>query len=239
MKQLIVESDSLVKMNALEERDLLLRYALLLDGIKDGLRDLQVTNNWDMNSCKDWMVTTSKKEDLGLHLTAVAWDILFFWTESRNGLRDCQVTNNWETWAHAKIEWWRPAKVKTWDFIWWMWLQRSSSFCWLTGTWQVLGMENQQAHGHNDIWAKIWKWPTYEKIKYFLWKAAWERLQINIMLANKNTIQHCTCQLGYNSLDSSIHILQDCRDAKEVWKKLVNPSTYNIFFSLPVQDWII
>lgn len=77
-------------------------------------------------------------------------------------------------------------------------------------------MVSQKDQANDSIWFKIWKWPAYEKIKYFLWKAAWDRLLFNSNYIEGNAHSQCICTFGCNIPDSSIHILRDCIEARSI-----------------------
>ena len=86
------------------------------------------------------------------------------------------------------------------------------------------------------MWNWLWTLPCPKKIHIFLWKAMRNRLPTKTFLSfgSQHVDSHCPY---YQSPETTIHILQDCPWAREVWYQ--SPRILPLsFFRMPLQDWL-
>ena len=64
----------------------------------------------------------------------------------------------------------------------------------------------------------LWKSTTTPKIKFFLWLVWWDRLPTNKLLHQRNIAPSNLCPLCLEQIESSIHIVRNCKIAQAVWQ---------------------
>ena len=81
----------------------------------------------------------------------------------------------------------------------------------------------------------LWKGTTSPKIKFFLWLLWWDRLPTKKLLHQRHIAPSNLCPLCLEEIESSFHIVRNCRIAKAVWQ--ISPLSH-----LPCQlshhDWM-
>lgn len=83
----------------------------------------------------------------------------------------------------------------------------------------------------------LWNSETTPKIKFFLWLAWWDRLPTNGLLNQRNIIPCPLCPLCMQDVETSTHILRDCRVAHQVWfQSRINTHPINGWLSNQLSD---
>ena len=93
-----------------------------------------------------------------------------------------------------------------------------------------------QVPWNTTLWNWIWTLPYSKKIQFLLWKAMRNRLPTKTFLfhGRQHVDYHCP---RCNSPETTLHILQDCPWAREVWSQ--SPGILPLsFFHMPLQDWL-
>ncbi|CAN0863350.1 Putative ribonuclease H protein At1g65750 [Linum grandiflorum] len=70
-------------------------------------------------------------------------------------------------------------------------------------------------------WKRIWKWQGPNKIRHFLWLASHNRLLTNEERGRRHLTNQVLCSFCSDHTESCIHILRDCRFAKQFWSKIM------------------
>ena len=96
--------------------------------------------------------------------------------------------------------------------------------------------QRQQVLWDKARWNWIWASPCPKKIQIFLWKAQQDRLPTKTFLAFGRPSMDLRCSRCHCP-KTTIHILQDCPWAREVWRQ--SPDLLPMsFFQLPLQEWL-
>ncbi|KAK7845491.1 putative ribonuclease h protein [Quercus suber] len=79
---------------------------------------------------------------------------------------------------------------------------------------------------------------TVPKIKCFLWQCLHKSIPSrDVLIARGLNIPH-SCPLGCNEVESIIHILRDCPQARAFWDSFSPPLPPNIFYGTNLLDWL-
>lgn len=89
----------------------------------------------------------------------------------------------------------------------------------------------------DDKWKLIWDWKGLERIRYFLWMVGHERLNTN---SRRAVWCGCSalCVWCDNKEENTMHVLRDCRLAKEIWVRLLPDHDRVGFFSGNLWEWL-
>ncbi|CAN1157548.1 Putative ribonuclease H protein At1g65750 [Linum perenne] len=68
-----------------------------------------------------------------------------------------------------------------------------------------------------NLWKCVWKWQGPNRIKHFLWLVAHNRLLTNSERNRRHMTTEDCCRLCPNSTEDSLHVLRDCRSARDFW----------------------
>jgi len=103
----------------------------------------------------------------------------------------------------------------------------------------TLDLIKSDNHEEEDkVWSFMWKLMAPQRIKFFLWLVAHERVLTNAHRMQKGLTVDPSCKIyGHHEKDIS-HILRGCPIAKEVWTKLLLFNPISNFFSLPFRTWL-
>ncbi|CAN1259084.1 Putative ribonuclease H protein At1g65750 [Linum perenne] len=71
-----------------------------------------------------------------------------------------------------------------------------------------------------NLWKCVWKWQGPNRIKHFLWLVAHNRLLTNSERNRRHMTTEDCCRLCPNSTEDSLHVLRDCRSARDFWLRL-------------------
>ena len=95
---------------------------------------------------------------------------------------------------------------------------------------------HHQVPWNKTVWNWMWSLPCPKKIQVFLWKAMRNRLPTKTFLSFGR--QHVdSLYPHYHSLETTIHILRDCPQVREIWYQ--SPRILPLsFFCMPLQDWL-
>ncbi|CAN0873401.1 Putative ribonuclease H protein At1g65750 [Linum grandiflorum] len=70
-------------------------------------------------------------------------------------------------------------------------------------------------------WKRVWKWQGPNKIFHFLWLASHNRLLTNEERGRRHLTNQVFCSFCSDHTKSCIHILRDCRFARQFWSKII------------------
>ncbi|CAN1815404.1 Putative ribonuclease H protein At1g65750 [Linum perenne] len=89
-----------------------------------------------------------------------------------------------------------------------------------------------------NLWKSVWKWQGPNRIKHFLWLVAHNRLLTNSERKKRHMTDDDCCRLFPSSVEDNLHVLRDCRAAKNFWMNFSNFSREASFFTSNLQDWL-
>ncbi|KAK4257184.1 hypothetical protein QN277_006806 [Acacia crassicarpa] len=90
----------------------------------------------------------------------------------------------------------------------------------------------------SGFWASLWRWQIPEKVKFFMWQVAHERLVTNSLRAKRGLTDDNICPFPCNSEETVTHIIRDCDRAKDFWKQILRTNLFSKFFSGNLQAWL-
>ncbi|CAN1174693.1 Putative ribonuclease H protein At1g65750, partial [Linum perenne] len=89
-----------------------------------------------------------------------------------------------------------------------------------------------------NLWKCVWKWQGPNRIKHFLWLVAHNRLLTNSERNRRHMTTEDCCRLCPNSTEDSLHVLRDCRSARDFWVNFAPVSKDASFFTGTIQEWL-
>lgn len=95
--------------------------------------------------------------------------------------------------------------------------------------------DTASSSGSDNVWRRIWKLNIPPKAKLFLWRATWDMLPHGANLRKKGIQDVDLCQ-RCGALETSAHVLKDCRWSREVWEHAMQPSDIPLYSSF--KEWL-
>ncbi|KAK8555205.1 hypothetical protein V6N12_009358 [Hibiscus sabdariffa] len=90
----------------------------------------------------------------------------------------------------------------------------------------------------HPIWDQIWKFHVPQRIRLFLWLTYRERLMTNSERFRRSFGRSASCPRCSSDMESTIHALRDCKEAKETWLLLLPQSYATYFFQADIKAWL-
>lgn len=88
-------------------------------------------------------------------------------------------------------------------------------------------------------WKFSWKFQRPQRVRFFLWLAYKQRLLKNSERSRQGLSQSAVCSMCGHMTEDTIHVLQDCVTARQVWQLVVPNNIQNKFFLEPLDSWIL
>ena len=86
--------------------------------------------------------------------------------------------------------------------------------------------------------AWVWKILSLPKVKHFLWQCCHYSIVVKTTLNERGVGIPPTCPICNTEPDTIVHALRDCPKAKCFWNSLMPPMSSNIFYGVPLVDWL-
>ena len=83
-------------------------------------------------------------------------------------------------------------------------------------------------------WNKLWKLVTLPRIKTFLWLLGHDKLLTKENCLKKGLAGSAICPRCSNSVESVLHMLQDCLASRQIWSNWLHGSHLEHFCNLPL-----
>ncbi|CAL1356848.1 unnamed protein product [Linum trigynum] len=90
---------------------------------------------------------------------------------------------------------------------------------------------------HSTMWQRIWKLHCPERVRFFIWLAAKEKLSTNWQQKVRHLTNDDKCPICSDAIETNIHCLRDCPAAKKIWERLVPGQKHQTFFTSEHTDW--
>ncbi|CAN1761920.1 Putative ribonuclease H protein At1g65750 [Linum perenne] len=117
----------------------------------------------------------------------------------------------------------------------WCWGGESNGHFSIKSAYELLRSNVQAA---DTLWDKIWRWKGPARVNHFLWLAAQNKLLTNSQRVKRKIASDGSCGYCQDESEDVIHILRDCRFAKEVWElsgiQASNPQAWQV----QRQEWL-
>lgn len=84
----------------------------------------------------------------------------------------------------------------------------------------------------------VWKLKTQQRVRVFMWELGHSRLLTNEAWWKRNLALNGDCGRCNGHLETCLHMVRDCSEAKEVWLKLLPPNFISKFFSIHLREWL-
>lgn len=84
---------------------------------------------------------------------------------------------------------------------------------------------------------KIWRLNVLERVRYFFWMLAHDRLLPNYN-KRKMRISQAMCKLCQRSVETIMHAFRDCPRAMQVWENMVPTNIFDVFLQVDFTYWI-
>ncbi|CAN0926318.1 Putative ribonuclease H protein At1g65750 [Linum grandiflorum] len=82
-------------------------------------------------------------------------------------------------------------------------------------------LKELQEEASDQRWKGVWRWQGPNKIRHFLWLASHDRLLTNEERGRRHLTNQVLCSFCSSHTESCIHVLRDCRFARQVWSKIL------------------
>ncbi|CAL1397044.1 unnamed protein product [Linum trigynum] len=102
----------------------------------------------------------------------------------------------------------------------------------------LLTQHSQHLSAHDEkTWKTIWRLPTPERVRSFMWLASSNKLATNVMRHFRRVADFPCCMRCPGVPETVLHILRDCPPALFFWARHVPSEMQQRFFSSNQQDW--
>lgn len=88
----------------------------------------------------------------------------------------------------------------------------------------------------DDSWSWLWGLKIPAKIITFMWLIMKDRLMSNSLRVRRNMSDSAICSRCNCEVESSIHIIRDCVEARNIWRYFINTSCWDL--NTPVVSWL-
>ena len=79
---------------------------------------------------------------------------------------------------------------------------------------------------------------TTPRIKFFLWLCSQNSIPTREVLGSRGFNLDTMCEVCERAFESITHVLRDCLEVSNVWKGLGIRDTNQVFYGLPLMDWL-
>jgi len=95
------------------------------------------------------------------------------------------------------------------------------------------------SEGDDPLWQVIWKCPTTSKLRFFLWLVGHEKIMSNVHCFLRGLTNSSKCKDCPGLDEDGLHILRDCKHAVPLGRELVPHTQQQLFFTLPLKNWLV
>ncbi|OMP01064.1 reverse transcriptase [Corchorus capsularis] len=121
----------------------------------------------------------------------------------------------------------------------------SDSFCWYNSSNGQFSLSSaydiaadfDHAPENPMFWKKLWSTHCHNRIKFFLWLLAHDKICTKSLLCHRNISPDLCCDLCPDSEEDAFHIMRNCVLATSIWN-LCSSLPSNFFSQLNLFDWL-
>ncbi|CAL1405060.1 unnamed protein product [Linum trigynum] len=106
----------------------------------------------------------------------------------------------------------------------------------LRTTYEVTDMVDGLILNHS-IWRSIWKTPTMQRVRIFLWLLNHDRLLTNEERGRRHLIEDTSCKICDGGPKTTIHVVRDCPFARATRAGLLEDEPDTTFFEPHIHRW--
>lgn len=90
----------------------------------------------------------------------------------------------------------------------------------------------------DKIWRAFWQIKVPQRCMVFLCMVFRGRIITNELRASFDLTSNSYCSLCNEGVESTLHVLRDCKSAREVGDAIIDPNACCCFYQAPSLDWI-
>ncbi|RYR60073.1 hypothetical protein Ahy_A04g017162 [Arachis hypogaea] len=90
-----------------------------------------------------------------------------------------------------------------------------------------------------ELFSKIWKLEAPQRLRTFCWLVANEVLLTNEIRVKRNMTQDGSCVSCGEAIESMLHVIRDCRVARQTWMSIDARLRFGNFFNTPLLPWLL
>ncbi|CAI0547219.1 unnamed protein product, partial [Linum tenue] len=87
------------------------------------------------------------------------------------------------------------------------------------------------------VWRTIWKAPTMQRVRSFLWLMNHDRLFTNAERGRRHLTTEKGCKICGADLETTIHIIRDCPFARATWADMLGAEPDSLFLEPDIKRW--
>jgi len=185
-------------------------------------------HNWALNKPLSLLATSSIPSSIIDFTVSDCWDVSHGWKwelfsellpeEALKAIAACEVTSR-DDWNDELI----------WD---------GSTHGGFSVKSALTIIRNEDSEMSDGMWRTIWRLPIPQRMRFFLWLTAHDRLMTNALRVTRGLASDSRCKACPQEDEDTLHVLRDCRFAWEVWSNLGPAGEREIFFSTPLRTWL-
>ena len=99
-------------------------------------------------------------------------------------------------------------------------------------------VRNESTEASDGLWREIWRTSIPQRLRFFLWLATHDRLMTNAFRATRGLTSDPGCKACPHEVETTMHILRDCKYARDVWNSLRPTGEDATFYSTSLRNWI-
>ncbi|MBA0557442.1 hypothetical protein Golob_014511 [Gossypium lobatum] len=103
---------------------------------------------------------------------------------------------------------------------------------------ETLTLMCRDALDSEDYWKIVWKYPSPQRVRVFLWLVLKQKLLSNSERARRGISHSSSCSICGHDIEDLVHVLRDCPSAKDVWRLVIPDQLKQRVFSVSFQDWL-
>ncbi|KAL2899374.1 hypothetical protein RDABS01_024456 [Bienertia sinuspersici] len=90
----------------------------------------------------------------------------------------------------------------------------------------------------NSQWDIIWKIPTQQRVRVFLWLSMHNKVLCNANRLKRNLTDDPRCKRCGNQEETLLHLLRDCPHSKIIWDSVGGSALYPSFYQGDLSNWL-
>ncbi|CAI0546516.1 unnamed protein product [Linum tenue] len=90
---------------------------------------------------------------------------------------------------------------------------------------------------NQPIWKSVWRTPTLQRIRAFLWLLNHNRLLTNAERGRRHLTTNTDCKICGDGPETTLHVLRDCPYARATWADLLGEEPDSRFFEQDIHRW--
>lgn len=98
---------------------------------------------------------------------------------------------------------------------------------------------NTPSDFHAGLAKAIWRWKGPERVRLFLWHVARDSLLTNEKRERRGLSDNLLCPICNQRVESLLHVLRYCNQARVVWQQLSPRRMSALFFSSDHVQWLL